>query len=260
MSRNKVYLIIQTVLCVAVAALLCLSVIRLYREGLAVRESTDALAWIYTRERVAEQFARIALPFFGSIGFMIAGLVLGIKDPALKAPAGDIQSTRDLLAIQYPGTTGAIQKERTRQRWLLAGGWTGFGLCMIPVLIYVVDPAHFPADDLESMFSSLLPGILPWIALGLGCLMLFSFLRSRSMTREVGLLKDLAAGSSTGEAQADKTMDVSPDGSRKRLVMWVRIIVLAAAAAMIIAGALNGSLRDVLIKAINLCTECIGLG
>ena len=80
------------------------------------------------------------------------------------------------------------------------------------------------------------------------------------MTREVGLLKDLAAGSSTGEAQADKTMDVSPDGSRKRLVMWVRIIVLAAAAAMIIAGALNGSLRDVLIKAINLCTECIGLG
>ena len=47
---------------------------------------------------------------------------------------------------------------------------------------------------------------------------------------------------------------------RNRKAMVIRIILLAAAAAMIVAGVLNGSMKDVLIKAINLCTECIGLG
>ncbi len=40
----------------------------------------------------------------------------------------------------------------------------------------------------------------------------------------------------------------------------VRLVLLAAAAVFILLGALNGSLRDVLLKAINICTECIGLG
>ncbi len=32
------------------------------------------------------------------------------------------------------------------------------------------------------------------------------------------------------------------------------------AAALIILGVLNGGMRDVLIKAVRICTECIGLG
>lgn len=262
MAGRKVYLIIQAVLCVTVTALLCLSVLRLYREGLAIREGTDALAWIYTRERIAEQFARIALPFFGSIGFMIAGLVLGIKDSARHASVNDNEDIRDLLAFRIQDSTEEIRKERKRQKWLLAGGWTGFGLCMVPVLIYITDPGHFPQNDLEVMFSSLLFSILPWTVLGLGCLLLFSFLRSRSMVREAVLLKERLAGD-----HAEKNIPSEREGEqgsedkrRKRLLMWVRIAVLAAAAAMIIAGALNGSLRDVLVKAINLCTECVGLG
>lgn len=37
-------------------------------------------------------------------------------------------------------------------------------------------------------------------------------------------------------------------------------LLLALALALIVAGALNGSARDVLTKAANICTECIGLG
>ncbi len=40
----------------------------------------------------------------------------------------------------------------------------------------------------------------------------------------------------------------------------IRAAVVVAAAAFILAGVLNGSARDVLIKAIHICTECVGLG
>ena len=40
----------------------------------------------------------------------------------------------------------------------------------------------------------------------------------------------------------------------------VRIVLLLAAGVLIVLGILNGSLHDVLLKAINICSECIGLG
>ena len=40
----------------------------------------------------------------------------------------------------------------------------------------------------------------------------------------------------------------------------IRAVLLVAAGLMIVAGMLNGGMWDVLVKAINICTECIGLG
>lgn len=40
----------------------------------------------------------------------------------------------------------------------------------------------------------------------------------------------------------------------------LRLILYAVAAVLVIMGVMNGGMRDVLIKAINICTECIGLG
>lgn len=40
----------------------------------------------------------------------------------------------------------------------------------------------------------------------------------------------------------------------------LRVIMLMAAVLLIVLGITNGGLWDVLVKAINICTECIGLG
>ncbi|MBR0367262.1 MAG: thioredoxin [Clostridia bacterium] len=40
----------------------------------------------------------------------------------------------------------------------------------------------------------------------------------------------------------------------------IQILLIVAAIVLIIVGAFNGSARDVLYKAINICTECVGLG
>jgi len=50
----------------------------------------------------------------------------------------------------------------------------------------------------------------------------------------------------------------TPEETGKRRAL--RACLLAAAAALILLGILNGGLQDVLTKAIWICTECIGLG
>lgn len=40
----------------------------------------------------------------------------------------------------------------------------------------------------------------------------------------------------------------------------LRAILFVLGAALIAAGVINGGLNDVLVKAVNICTECIGLG
>ena len=55
-----------------------------------------------------------------------------------------------------------------------------------------------------------------------------------------------------------KVSAVQKECGRKLLI--VRLVILAVAVALIVLGILNGGMRDVLGKAIKICTECIGLG
>ena len=155
MTRNKLYMLIQTVLCILLAILLASAAIRIYREGANLQQAGEALAWIYTKEKVAQAFAPIIPVFFGAIGLMTAGLILGIRDERPVRPVRDDKT--------QPGFTGKT----------------------------------------------------------------------------------------TGDLAIKKSA---------RKITIIRIVLIAAAAVMIVAGILNGSMRDVLIKAINICTECIGLG
>ena len=40
----------------------------------------------------------------------------------------------------------------------------------------------------------------------------------------------------------------------------LRVFLLLLAAMLLAAGVYNGGMRDVWVKAVNICTECIGLG
>ncbi len=48
--------------------------------------------------------------------------------------------------------------------------------------------------------------------------------------------------------------------SQKKKLSRIRLLVLIIAVICIIAGIANNNMRDILIKATNICTECIGLG
>ena len=85
---------------------------------------------------------------------------------------------------------------------------------------------------------------------------------SPEMAAERETQKKLRIGGWIAQAPAAKApaplVSVSPETARRRIL--VRRVLMAAAVLFIVLGIFNGSMKDVLIKAIKICTECVGLG
>ena len=76
----------------------------------------------------------------------------------------------------------------------------------------------------------------------------------------LGLILRAMAGDPSSP-RACRERRVEPDHSFPKPVSpALRILLYAAAVLLIVLGVMNGGLRDVLVKAIQICTECIGLG
>lgn len=70
----------------------------------------------------------------------------------------------------------------------------------------------------------------------------------------VGLILGIRDENSLKPAAGGKVENRAPGGKT------VRTVLLVAAVVLIVAGAFNGSARDVFGKAVKICTECVGLG
>ncbi len=254
MTGKRAYLILQAALCVLLAALLCAAAAGIFREGSA-RKAEDPMESIYTPEIVAGRFAPIAPLFFASVGLTVAGLLLGVKDESADKPVKDAALVRDLAAARVAAPSEAMQKERAAQKRLTIIGWGVFAACMVPVAAYIVNPAHFSERDLENMFHALIRVLLPWTAAGLGALAVTAVLREKSALRE--------AEAAQVQLKAERAASVAPSPKpavRPEKRGTVQAVVVVAAVALIVLGVINGSARDVLYKAIMICTECVGLG
>ena len=82
----------------------------------------------------------------------------------------------------------------------------------------------------------------------------------RTMEQRLLCVGPWAALGFVAAAVLDAESGTKMPGAPARAVGAARMLLYAAAAAFIVLGAMNGGLRDVLVKAGNLCTECIGLG
>ena len=193
-----------------------------------------------------------------------------------------------------------MAKERALQKKLQLGGWIGFAVCMIPILLYITNGAHFALTDAEGLdhsIVSMIAYVVPWTVLGLACLIVTTVLQGKSMQCEAdaatALMKGAAAakaakapsaGAETvkaASAAAAKTAEApsvaaesakapnaskaaaplyntSPETARRRVI--IRRVLLVAAVIFVVLGVQNGSMKDVLVKAIRICTECVGLG
>ena len=236
MTKGKIYLVLQSIVCILLAALLALAAVSVFREGSA-RKAANPLENVYTPAAAAAAFAPIAPLFFASLGLR------------------DAEISRNLAAARLTAPSETMKKERQTQKHLTVIGWGLFALCMVPVAVYLTNPAHFPEDNLEGMIAGLIRVFLPWTAVGLGALAVTGVLRDKSLIRETEAAK--------GQLQKvpPSPLPKAPEGgnrNQRRGAVQLSLVVLGLF--FLVLGVVNGSALDVLIKAISICTECVGLG
>lgn len=245
-----------TVVTLLLAALLIGQCVDIFRVGTAAENLSETgvtLQSIYSREIVAEHFARIAW-----VG--VLWLVLWAAELISRALLPRPQRAQPVLLPEYrlalarrnAQPTPAMRAEVRRRRIVVALCGAVTALCIFAVARYLLDRSHFASRELESVMGAMLVQIVPWVAALLAVLTCGLWFCGKSMLREA-----------RAAAQAPRREVPTPvrKGKKSNRTLWLaRAGIGLAAAALVVAGIKNGGMYDVLVKAINICTECIGLG
>ena len=100
MTREKLFMTVQAVLCILIAVLLAAGALSLYLDGAAKQAEGDLFCYMFTRERVSAKLAPVLPLLFCAVGLTIAGIILGIRDKNAEKPVRDEKLLRDLGSFQ----------------------------------------------------------------------------------------------------------------------------------------------------------------
>lgn len=253
-KTNKIHLIYGCILAALLLALgfaAILSCLDIYHSGPRP----------YSPTSIGSHFRQIAVLVYTAIAGIIGGIALELILPRENKRCKAIIDENALLHRQQKKTRAlsddALKKAQREQKYRkIRKAETAilFLLLMVFPFFYFLDLDHFTvaslnADIIKALAISLIPAVV-------GSIMCFICKQSckNSILRETQIWKD---GYSQGSFSSD-TPTLPQHGNKKMII--VRSTMLAIATIFIIVGIFNGGASDVLLKAIAICTECIGLG
>lgn len=246
---HRLYGILLSASIAAAAVCLMVACVSIYRSG----------DQPFSPESVAAAFAPIAIPVYGCLALVVIGFALDLfipkeveKIPGVKQYSmilkrmkakSDPDSADDSLRAAIS------QQEKSRKTHdlitagLLAAGSAVFlGYCL-------TNPFH-PSEINDSMVNAMLI-LLPCMTVPFGYGIFAAYRKRVSMKKEIELLKQLPPSPSKQQIAHSKN---------DRSILILRCALLGIGGAILLYGLFNGGTADVLTKAINICTECVGLG
>lgn len=218
---------------------------------------------IYSREIVSETFSGIATPVYTCLALTIIGFIWEFLSPAVNqkqkpAKAYDLIlerliCKRDLSKCEEV-LIKAINKERNTRKLhvtirtiLLCAG-------SIVFLIYALNGNHFHQSEITTSMIHAMWLLIPCMAVPFIYAVFTFYYNEKSMQREVELLKQAPIFESKQNSEETSVK------SSEKTANILRYSLLVIAVGILVYGFISGGTVDVLTKAINICTECIGLG
>lgn len=260
------------VLTVIVGALFIWQILDIYFSGHAPGYVGD----VFSREIVGEHFAKIAPAFWIWIAMIIIGAVIWIIFPEEKKrkPYSDpVYAIKRLdkrinLFADYGEELNKSLGVLRREKLIIAILWLCVALfCTagaIYAIVYLATPSHFPKSDITGEMINMVKHILPFaaVALILGCAVtVYAGISAKKLLPQAKKLAAVSCGVSKLQTIiANIKLVIKRVIGHKYFILGMRISLGCLGVAFVIAGIFNDSMRSVLIKAINICTECIGLG
>lgn len=227
---------------------------------------------IYSRAIVGERLTALAIPLI----FLIAAIILGAVFPLSKVKAARTsESTLSKLqsripqsgegdSVEFAAAQNAYKKAAIIRlvAWLVALAVALAGA--IATLCYLVDTAQFSGKDVNGEVFKLVKNILPWLCVAFAATIGATVTSGIFANKQVAAAKTMIKNgdkSTVAQKHEPKFITVIKSVIAKPAFVWaVRGGIFVLAVTFIIVGIINGGANDVLVKAINICTECIGLG
>ncbi len=254
--NNVIHLVSKTL----TLSLAVLSAILMMAECISIYEGGE-----YTRALVAESFGRIAIPCYA---FIVSALVGFIIDEAVPADIKKEKSKRsnavllrnlvkkidaDTLTVNDAET---VKKEQAKRRFHTSLSVALLVLGSLCFVLYLVFGNAFPKESINGEVIravivaslTLLPSLVYTFVLYYVC--------EKSCGIELAVYKNALASGSCSRKTEEKTQEKKCKCKQYRATLIVAVVSVI----LIVAGLTYGGTSDVITKAVNICTECIGLG
>lgn len=216
---------------------------------------------IYTAEKVTLAFSEISGPVYWCLAMIVLGFILDFALPNTdkkRKPEKNYAAILERLLAKRDldtcadETKQAIGKERALRRRDSIVCLVLLAVCSAGFLIYGVNPANFHQSEINGSMVKAVAILFGCLAVPFGFSIFAAYRSKASLKREIELVKTIPAG--------EKKVSSSPAPAANRGLMVARCVVLSAAIVLVVYGFFAGGTADVLTKAINICTECVGLG
>ena len=250
---RRIYGVALSLALIVTGVLLVISCVNIYRSG----------SRPFTPESISAAFSRIAVFVWVTCGALVVGVLLALLFPTQQGKPRGIRYKKDTLNrlqsrlstdLCDPDRLASIRKEEKRCATLRLISVIACVAAAIPAAVYVLNFNHFGENHDADVISACL-WLIPTTLICMGICMIFARLEEVGLDRQIELVK--AAISETG---ASAPQDAPAKSTRPKLILGIRVTVLLVALTFIVLGIVNGGMADVLSKAVNICTECIGLG
>ena len=229
---------------------------------------------IFSRETVGQRLSVLLVPSVLWIVAIIIGYVLTALIPFVKKEnqKRDKSTSARLLKRNLPvGESEEYKTEQTKLKTIEIARIVVWSFCAafalaaaIVSIVYLTNISHFGGTDINAEIITMLRNILPWICVAFALCMgaeIFECVIAAKELRIVQSLYVLGQGGTPKQIKENTVLNKIEAFFSSNIFIYVtRLIVFCVAVVFLVVGIFNGGKDDVLMKAINICTECIGLG
>ena len=248
---HRIYSILLSIIIVIAGICLMVSCINIYNSGKQP----------FSREAVANAFSKIAIPIYLCIFMTILGFILDVFIPnkSLKDKniisknmlLENLQNKKDLSQCNIDVVT-LINIERKKRRLHSTARMIVVLLSSIGFLLYATNSANFHQTDINGSIKKAMLILIPCLFISFIYSLFTVILNEKSMAVEIELLKKVPSKETTDQEDTCSSCD--------KKIAVIRIVMLLIGVAILLYGFSTGGTKDVMTKAVNICTECIGLG